>query len=378
MKRLNIAMLGEQQMGTQVVIDENNEALATDQDAAELQQQGAEIDEMQSVVNETRDASDSIRQTAQVIEQMPEVSQEVVQVAQEQIAYFVKRTGMKMSGVSSAVESYVPNKKGNKEALVKQMSLASESLDASISIAQEGIIDRIKNRFSLLFTTSEKLEKELVMVSKDYDDKGAKEGVIKDPAFARRLNQDKKSQLSEQDVLSLAEDVDKKFHNPNFLGSLKKITEAFDKVAQALEKSNFLIADDDAVRKIQEQQDVLMKIYQEAIPEMSVSRKKASCDVEPLTPVNKQKVTKLVESLLDKKAYERYIDDLNDSIHVVHNKLLLSDYTKLAGKLAKDNRNAREALRHGDKVLNLLGDVYTLRFEVAHACVKYIKASTAN
>ncbi len=43
MKRLNIAMLGEQQATEQVIVDQNNEALATDQDMTQIQQAGLKL-----------------------------------------------------------------------------------------------------------------------------------------------------------------------------------------------------------------------------------------------------------------------------------------------------------------------------------------------
>jgi hypothetical protein len=227
-----------------------------------------------------------------------------------------------------------------------------------------------------MFTSSEKLAKELAVVSKEYDAAGAKEDVIKDPAFARRLNQNKKASLTESDIVSFAEDVNKKFRDPMVIGSVKKVTESFNKIVQALYMSGTWIADDGAVEKIQEQQDVLLNLYDEVMPVLSVDRTKASADVEPLTPANKEKVVKLVQSLVDVKEYNKYADDLSEVIGQLTGKQFENAMFKLHGSFSKDTKNSKLAQTHASKIIGILNNLLALRLEVAHACVKYIKAST--
>lgn len=376
MKRLNIAMLGEQQT-QQVVVDQNNEALATDQDMSQIKQADAELDQVSSVVEETQDASDSITQTADKIEQMQTVSQEVVQVAQEQMNYFVKRTGMKMTGVSTAMESFSDGKTGNKEALVKQLRIAAESLDKGVSIAQEGIVDRIKNKFSLLFTSNKKLKQELQDVSSKYDSAGAKTDVIKDPAFARILNPKGEAQITGASATALAGEISKMVKDPVIEKVVVRLTDILDKVTVALNKSNF-IADDNEVKKINDLFDEVDKMYSEVREKITVDGKKESADAVPLEAGEKKKLTAFVEDLLDTGAYDKIEDELLKSWWSFFDVYSGKADSRFIGFNAADMRVAKNLNDKGGDIMQRIDDLMTIRFEVAHACVKYIKASTAN
>lgn len=377
MKRLNIAMLGEQaqeQVREQQIIDENNEALATDQDAAQIQQQDAEIDEIQGVVQETQDAADCICQTAEKIERMPEVSQEVVQIAQEQIAYFAKRTGMKMSGVTAAMESYSADKAGNKEALVKQMNLAVESLNKSVAIAQEGIVDRIKNRLSAIFTSRKKLAAELEEVSKAYDAAGQKEGVIKDPAFARTFNKDNKPSIDGKEVVTFVEKLLSVAESAELIKRMKEAGALMDKLTVSLSKtSNWEDkAESDKIKKISIELDTLTD---EIDKMLDFKIKKNSTDVEPATAAEKAKLAKAVQSLLGEAAISAEMDKYEKSL----DGLVAAYYPKATG-LGYGSKDLEIVKLFADTTFEVfwkIGGIMSDRFTVAHATVKYIKASTA-
>lgn len=376
MKRLNIAMLGEQQT-QQVVVDQNNEALATDQDMSQIKQADAELDQVSSVIEETQDASDSITQTADKIEQMQTVSQEVVQVAQEQMNYFVKRTGMKMTGVSTAMESFSDGKTGNKEALVKQLRIAAESLDKGVSVAQEGIVDRIKNKFSLLFTSNKKLKQELQDVSSKYDSAGAKKDVIKDPAFARILNPDGKPEITGTSTIALTGNIRNMVKDPVIEKVVVRLTDVLDKVTVTLNKSIF-IADDNEVKKINDLFDEVENMYTEVREKITVNGKKESADAVPLDAGDKKKVASIVEDLLDTGAYDKIEKDLLKSWWSFYDIYSSKADSRFIGFNAADMRVAKNLNDKGGDIMQRIDDLMTIRFEVAHACVKYIKASTAN
>ena len=379
MARLNIGLLSAQEQTQEgqvpeVEIDQNNEALKTDQDMAQIQQAGSEIEEISQVVEETQDASQAMTSMADKIEQSETVSQETVQVAQEAIAYFVKRTGVKMTKLNASMESY--SKTTDKQVVVEQMRLAVESLDKGVTVAQEGIIDRIQNRFSLIFTSGKKLAKELEEVSKKYDETGAREEAIKEPAFARRINPDAKKTLTDSDVLKLATDINKKVHNPTVISSVKKLTEALQTVTSALKKSGIFVADDKQVKIIKEQTSNISSMYNDIESELGVKRNKNDADVEPLNPANKEKIVKLVDSLLDISEYAKYEEILREAQRSMVVALAHSSGMKLAKEQAADNRAVSAANEQAYEVYAIISNLMALRFEVAHACVKYIKAST--
>jgi hypothetical protein len=372
MARLNIAMLGEQQQEDNTPLDPNNEALATDQDMLVIKQTGADIEASEAVVQETQDTVQSLQQTTQRIEQMSNVPPEVVQIAQEQIAYFIKRTGFKMTGLNQSMESYTADKK---QELVKQMSLATEQLDKSISIAQEGIIDRIKNRFSLMFSSAKKLRKELSQVASAYDANGVRQDVIKDPAFARVLNPKEETLVKPSTVIGLADNILKVSNDDKIVKTIVQITRILEQVTLAITKSTF-IAKDSQVEKLEAIEGEIFDLYEEIKGFINIGDKKSSADIEPLQPADKKKIESLVADLLDIGDFERVEKDLSDAVWGLYTVFENEKQTRLIAFMAADLRAANRINDIGYKTYNAIDKIMSLRFEVAHACVKYIKAST--
>ena len=375
MKRVNIAMLSQSTHSQQAVIDENNEALVTDQNAAQLQQQSAQIDLEQQVVQETQDSADNIRQMADTIEQMPQVHEGVVQIAKEQMSYFVKRTGIEMIGFSAAVESFSP-KNNSKDSIVKELKIAAEKLDHSVVIAQEGIIDRIKNSFSLLFTSNNKLKVELQDVSAKYDAAGAKTETIIDPAFARILNPKGQNQITGATTISLITDIRSMVKDPIIEKVVVRLTDILDKVTVALNKSYF-IADDNEVKKLNDLFDEVDAMYNEIREKIKLDNAKHNADAVPLTSGDKQKIADITEELLDTAAYTRIEKDLNNSWWGFFDMYMSKERQRFIGFNAADMRAARNVNDKGSAIMSKINALMSTRFEVAHACVKYIKASTA-
>lgn len=282
-----------------------------------------------------------------------------------------------MVGVSTAMESFSNGKAGNKEALVKQLRIAAESLDKGVSVAQEGIIDRIKNKFSLLFTTNKKLKKGLQEVSSKYDSAGAKTETIKDPAFARVLNPKGEAQITGSSVIVLAGEISKMVKDPVIEKVVVRLSNILDKVTVALNKSTF-IADDNEVKKINDLFDEVEDMYSEVREKITVDGKKESADAVPLESNDKKKVTAIVEDLLDTGAYDKIEGELNKSWYGFINVYLEKQRTRFIGFNAADMRAASELINKAGAVMGRIEKLMSIRFEVAHACVKYIKASTAN
>jgi hypothetical protein len=372
MKRLNIAMLGEQQQPL-MEIDENNESLKTDQYMAQIQQADSDIEEITQVIEETQDASQAMTNMADKIEQTETVSQDTVAVAQEAITYFVKRTGLKMIKLNASMESY--SKTTDKQAVVEQMRLATESLNKSIAIAQEGVIDRIKNKFSLMFTSADKLRKELDKVSKQFDEGGAKTELIKDPAFARVLNPKGLGEITPTDTIALAKEVLRVSSEDTMIKTVKEMSDLLDKVTLSLNRSTF-IAKDEEIDKLQNYLDDFIKIHNEIRDNIDYESKSNKANAQPLTKQDKDKLKAMVVDLLDTARYEKAEDVLTDSVDgfdkVYHSNL----ESRLAGVFAADMKAVRSIYELSYKTYNIVDKIMEQRFEIAHACVKYIKAST--
>ena len=289
--------------------------------------------------------------------------------------YFVKRTGMKMTGVSTAMESFSDGKTGNKVALVKQLRIAAESLDKGVTVAQEGIVDRVKDAFSVMFTSCDKLAKELEIVSKDFDEKGAKEEVIKDPAFARIFNSSGKSEIKSGDVVSFLDTAVKDFDDTSVIKNVRKMNEYMQDFKNITKDSKNFLWDDEAIKKYESLVADINTLVDSVEEELSATSSKNASDVEPLNSADKTKIVKKVQSILDTgNEYTKILKEYNQFTMW----MVGAFKPKLGGDFSPEGRHMNTIKGKAFNAYRKLAKLAKIRFEVAHACVKYIKASTAN
>lgn len=372
MARVNIAMLSQTE---QEPVQSNGDELLVDGNVVEVQKASGEIEIMDGVIDETRAAADSVDGLAEKIQAQETVSEDAIQVAQEMMAYFSKRTGVRFQGVSAAMESYSAGNAAKKEQIVKELRLASESYKKQIAIAQEGIIDRIKNKFSLLFSNNDKLEKELKEVSSVYDQSEVKTETIKDAAFARVFAAKGKEIVEGSDVVAFAAAMDKGIHNPEIIKIINDLSKAMDKLTLAISKGNFL-SDSEAVKEIRELHREILELNAKVQSDFDFSIQKAKVDIAPLQRDEKSKLIPVILSLLDTKEFEKAEKQLNRSVDGYYNAYFNAIQNRLFGEYSKDARDADMVSGIGEEVYSKLSWFVMDGFEVAHACVKYIKAST--
>lgn len=372
MARINIAMLSQEQ---DPVIKTNGDELLVDGNALEVQKASGEIETMDGVIDETRSAADAVDSLADKIQSQEVVSEDAIRVAQEMMTYFSRRAGVKFNGVSAAMESYSKDNKAKKEQIVKELKLASESFRKQIGIAQEGIIDRIKNKFSLIFTSSDKLEKELKQVSSEYDQNGVKTQVIQDAAFARVFTTKGKDVVDSADVVAFATNIDKGIHNPEIIKIINDISRAMDKLTLSITKGN-LFGDSEAVREIRESHREILELNARVQSEFDFSIQKTKVDIAPLERNDKSKLVPIILSLLDTKDFEKAEKQLTRAVDGYYNAYFNAIQNRLFGEYSKDARDAESVSSIGEEVYSKLSWFVMDGFEVAHSCVKYIKAST--
>lgn len=372
MTRLNIAMLSQEEQET---VQVNGDELLVDGNVVELQKASGEIEIVDGVIDETRAAADAVDGLAQKIESQETVSEDAIQVAQEMMAYFSKRTGVKFQGVSAAMESYDAANAAKKEQIVKELKLASETFRSHVVVAQEGIIDRIKNKFSLVFSSADKLEKELKEVSATYDEKGAKTETIEDAAFARVFAVKGKDTVEASDVLTIAAALDKGIHNAEIVNIINGLTKVMDKLTLSLTKG-IIFSDDESVQEIREQQRDILELDAKVKGIFDVSVQKAKVGIEPLQRDEKSKLVPLIRSLLDTKEYEKAESQLSRSVDGFYTTYFNATQARLFGAFSKDAKEALSVADIAEEVYYKLNSFATTGFEVAHSCVKYIKAST--
>lgn len=372
MARINIAMLSQTE---QELVQSNGDELLVDGNVVEVQKASGEIEIMDGVVDETRAAADAVDGLAEKIQAQESVSEDAIQVAQEMMAYFSKRTGVKFQGVSAAMESYSAGNVAKKEQIVKELRLASESYKKQIAIAQEGIIDRIKHKFSLIFSNSDRLEKELKEVSLAYDENGVKTQVIEDAAFARLFTVKGKDVVDGADAVAFAAKIEKSFHNPKIVKTINDLSKVMDRLTLSITKGN-IFSDSQGIQEIRELQREVLELSAAVQNDFDFKLQKAKVDIMPLERDDKAKLVPIILSLLDTEEFEKAERQLTRAVDGYYNAYFNAIQNRLFGEYSKDARDAEMASDIAEEVYAKLSWFVMDGFEVAHACVKYIKAST--
>lgn len=372
MARINIAMLSQTE---QESVQSNGDELLVDGNVVEVQKASGEIEIMDGVVDETRAAADAVDGLAEKIQAQETVSEDAIQIAQEMMAYFSKRTGVKFQGVSAAMESYSAGNTVKKEQIVKELKLASESYKKQIAIAQEGIIDRIKHKFSLIFSNSDKLEKELKEVSLAYDENGVKTQVIEDAAFARLFTVKGKDVVDGADAVAFAAKIEKSVHNPKIVKTINDLSKVMDRLTLSITKGN-IFSDSQGIQEIRELQREVLELSAAVQNDFDFKLQKAKVDIMPLERDDKAKLVPIILSLLDTEEFEKAERQLTRAVDGYYNAYFNAIQNRLFGEYSKDARDAEMASDIAEEVYAKLSWFVMDGFEVAHACVKYIKAST--
>lgn len=352
MARFNIAMLADQAQEVQI---QGGDELTSDSRALQVEQTESEIGQMDSAIDEAQDASQAVQDVADRLEQQQQVSEDAVQVAQEMMGYLTKRTGLKARRAVAAMESYRSGDAAKKAHLVAELRMASEGFNEQVAIAQEGVLEKIANKLSLIITSNKGLAKDLDKVSSAYDAGTPREEALEDPAFASVLNPENKESLSAQDIVKFAAEVEKRVTDPKIIGALNKVN------AVVEEARNGGIGDEDPqgdMDKIMSQIDTVNKILEDLTADGEVSRGVNKVSIEPLVKGSKQALVGNVEKLLS-------VQETQDALKQVKKTL-----SKAGKGVPADIMNAAYSIHR------IIGQLMKLRFEVAHACVKYIKAST--
>lgn len=372
MARLNIAMLGEQAQ------EETQAPENLDLQALELNQAQADVDATSDVIDESKDLSESLGATTDTIDEMQTVPDAVVKLAQEQLKHCIKRTGLNMSGVNATME----NRKG-KEEIVKNLRMAKESLDKSISIAQEGLWDKIKNKFDRVFTSRKSLAKQIDTVSKTYDAKGQKEGVLKEKYLSVYLNPDNKPEATGDDAIKVLQALDRLYNGEDVINTLDKIIAISNNVIDTVAKHNANPSGDELSKVValaNEVRDTKNKI-DDIFSQNKVSRG-GEASLVTCGPGQKEQIIKLCKNILSDSAVERKMKILLDKIdkmYGVTETVYITDYEgRVVDQRVKDSVNSVSADSYELvwDVVEITGSMETMIFNVVHSAVRYIELST--
>lgn len=342
-------------------------------ETAEIECEVAEVQEAAEIGEAVADMAEGVREDLAAGKPMTEQTASVVETAME---HFRARLGYKKA-VMPAMEEFegedVAKATAGTEEALKNMDELGERLDATLEVAQEGLVSRVKNAWDRMTTSNEKIAKEVKVLASA---KMAEEHDIKDPAYGRVFARAGKTEITGNDVAeylkALAEGRKK------MTPILKELVTVFDKASSALSKGRFLADDEgtkelyaliEKARAIEEEHD--KHFSQDKGTEKSVNMKSASA-------ADAKKIAKLVEDMADDAEYDKVVEKFEDALGEMHGEEFNASVSRLAGNLAADARAFRRLMSTGvQKVYHSAYEIGSTEQKAIFSAYKYLKMSAA-
>lgn len=322
------------------------EATGSDEISADL----AIVDQDMNEAVALQDQADQAEQNVEVIQQIEKAPtvEEKLEIAQEHLYSMI---GLE-KGI--AFESH------------------TERFDNALVIAQEGIFGRIGHTFKRVFTSLDRLERNIGDLKNQIPETMEGNGLIKDPGWGRVFNASNKRTLDGNDVLKSVKDIVSVVESAQFSKILKTATESINTVQKEFSKGNFF-ADKGAVQNIYEHLDTLRSDLNKLGRPAEFRQKGYDPDFKC---ANKQQAKKIIDEAsgvftakfnkeLDQ--YNRACLDFNFDFDFANNRVL--------GNFAADKRAIREVLKLLNEYILVLNTHYTALAKCIYGVQEYIKQS---
>jgi hypothetical protein len=347
---------------------EGLEEVSIEETVTPLDDVNHEIETSQDTIEEAVDIQDSVgaltNQVSTGVETGEGISEDTAKAVEVAVEHFCKRLGYKKK-VMPALEGFTnaTTRLDKTKVALENLNELNTRINKCLTIAQEGLWARIKHRFSLMFSNEEKLNKNLKIVSARFDSSGSKEGVLEKPGFSKYLNPKNKNKLSSKDIIDELSGLDKLINDDKLTLIIKNINTGMEKIVVANKKGT---KGDYSI--ILKEQGKLADIGEILTRDYSLTKKGSEeADIEALTPSDKIKLVKILESILSDDKASKALDDINN---------LYISFDEADEYLSKIEKQANATGDVLDDAWDALYKIYSVRHAWCHAAIAYIKAST--
>lgn len=382
--RKNIALLALE--GEQIVEDQQR---VEPEDLQEMSELDKDIETDQMVIEETEETAEAIGDLAETVEaQSGEegegISPETAEAVEVAVEHFCQRVGYSRKKISLATESFAScNRKQKSIALAKDLRIAQEHLNKQLSIAQEGLWDKIKNKFDRIFTTRKKLAIQAKAASSKYDSNGKSEKPITGKYLSIYLNSQGKDEINGKDVLANLDKITKIVDNQEILKIADQLTKLTSDTIDTLvkERTNSDGKNTGLIKltKLVEETTKLVAKVEELVK--SSPGKTVEGTLLPVESAEKEKIIKLVETSLNNKRLIDSFEKLWDKNEILYEQIKGKEIITADGKYVSifdaDESAAKRVFEEIDTLWDLIMDLDTATFNIAHAAVRYVELSTA-
>lgn len=373
----NKPFLGLEELNNDASVDASSKLTETqiDADSADLRAEAESLDNAGDQIEETSSIANVVEATIDTVEadmaRDEPLTQSGVRQTEAVMEHFRARTGYKGELVPS-MEAF---KAGDAMAQTKQIHQNLKSLHASlqagVSVAQEGIFDRISNAIERAFTSNDKIVRTMPEALKDLKSFGPKHDVIKDVAWGR-IFRTRGTVVNAADAHALTKEM-KDFHRDSIV--LMSKFEAIIKEAQRALSASRFIAREEEVRKIKDLTTEALELLTEC--RQATNRYvKGRVDVHPLNQHDAESLVHDVTGLIEDREYARAVEAFEETIHQANFRAWQETQTRVMGHHAADIRAYVSLIETGLRpVYWTLAEVGMTEHLITYGVYKWISAS---
>lgn len=362
---------------TEAVADHDPEALV-ENELIELEVAEDDIEEIEEAIDEGEAVAVTVDGIAEQLELTAAeggegVSEPVAEALAAATEHFQSRLGYTGKPVMPAMESFSANRLDATKLAIEQHKQLSAGIHKSLEVAQEGLLDRIKNKWAMIFSTEEKLTARLAEVSKTYDAGTVKTEPLVNPAWGKALNHEGKAEITPADIMADLAKFQTQFSGDGVATTLEMVAHGINGVTTAIGKSSF-IANDAAVAEINKGHLAIMNLIAAAEKEFEVTAKgKTNATFTPVDAATKKKMVTALQDVLANKKLDAALDKLDTALmgwyHADANAL------RLAGDAADDLAAASAAVKSADDLYSKATALASRQLNLCHGVISYIADS---
>lgn len=353
------------------------------EDMQALETLNAEIASDQDVIEEAVETREAIGALAdQVDAQEGGIDASGAALVEVAVEHFCARLGYPVKKLQLATEGFSEaGRREKSQTLVKNLRVAQESIQKQIGIAQEGLWDKIKNKFDRVFTTRKKLVRQLADASKRYDQQGKAEASIAGKHLSTYLNPEGKAEATGKDVVATLERVAKVYEDAETVKRIEQLIKVIDETIDVLAKSNTNPTGNELSKlvKLKEESVTAVAAFKQLFERLPAKAQEVR--LAPCEPSEKAKLVKLCETTIINKTNDAKLETLwnkFDTLYGTLDRKVIVDRANALHELYNiENSVAAEIMQLADTVWNSVVETDVIAFNVAHSAVRYLELSTA-
>lgn len=251
-------------------------------------------------------------------------------------------------------------------------SLTTERVDNSIAIAQESVFSGIGDAISTNLSSEEKVAEQITKSAQALESKGSRDNDLKSPAWSFVFNQANKSEMSAQEVLSVAAKYKSIVDGSDMKNLISKAASILENISKETDR-NWFVANPGSASEIKKLSDQSSKIKQAM---KLVLKQKPVNKLGVLSPEQAAKLSSMVLNTSMQNDLESMSKVLKQEIKSGGGMYSIVSSFRYKKEKPADVKIAKAMIEDFKSTLQYIKDFLLYKSKINYSVLQYIKAST--